>query len=639
MFGGKSKASPGAFLTRLARDKAGNTLAIMAMALVPLSALAGSAVDMGRLYVVKVRLQQACDAGVLAGRKFMTDSNDTTLDTNAATQAQTFFSNNIRAGWMNVQTLTFTPRKTDDKQVAGSATAVVPMAVMQMFSVPASVLTVTCEARYDVPDVDVMFVLDTTGSMACTPAMTESQCQTYSGNATVGTYTRPSSTDAVAGYANTTGYYVTESTGGGKNTSRIEALRVAVTKFDETLRKNIDPTTHVRYGFVTYSSMVNPGKAIIDKSSSYMLSSKWTYQSRSVDGEYLISSNSGSPTYNSKSSTNCGATTTRDPGTTAAQPYPFKSDGTAVKTIQQWYSGAGKCGTYTETWGPKWKYQPVEYDISSFVAGNSVTDPSKVNGATSRWLGCIEERRTTAGATSFSINSLPADLDPERVPSDDATRWKPLWPEVVYNRPTYDAYPTSDGDDNKYEHHLDVDRLKLGKMACAKPVQRLKVMTAEDVRNFVYATDFKALGGTYHDIGMIWGVRMLSPKGVFANDTAAWAGRPAPKRLIIFLTDGDMAPSADAYSAYGVEKLDRRVANGDTNNGKTYHNARFLAACEKAQSMNIDVWTISIAASANSQLTDCASAPAQALATTTGDGLSQHFVSIAERVAMLRVSR
>ena len=47
---------------------------MMAIALIPVAALTGSAVDMARLYVVKARLQQACDAGLIAGRKFMNDT-------------------------------------------------------------------------------------------------------------------------------------------------------------------------------------------------------------------------------------------------------------------------------------------------------------------------------------------------------------------------------------------------------------------------------------------------------------------------------------------------------------------------------------------------------------------------------------
>src|SRR4051812_46222522 len=59
------------FLSRLARDVRGNTIAIMAAALVPLCGVVGGGIDVGRMYIAKTRLQHACDAGALAGRKAM----------------------------------------------------------------------------------------------------------------------------------------------------------------------------------------------------------------------------------------------------------------------------------------------------------------------------------------------------------------------------------------------------------------------------------------------------------------------------------------------------------------------------------------------------------------------------------------
>src|SRR5688572_10614393 len=56
-------------LSRLAADRSGNTLSIVAASIAPLLAMVGSGIDMGRSYLSESRLQQACDAGVLAARK------------------------------------------------------------------------------------------------------------------------------------------------------------------------------------------------------------------------------------------------------------------------------------------------------------------------------------------------------------------------------------------------------------------------------------------------------------------------------------------------------------------------------------------------------------------------------------------
>src|SRR3954471_5866842 len=82
----------GGFLVRLARDSRGNTLAIVGAALVPLAGMIGSGVDMSRAYMAKTRLQSACDAGALAGRRVM--QNDT-LDSTVINEANRFFNFNF----------------------------------------------------------------------------------------------------------------------------------------------------------------------------------------------------------------------------------------------------------------------------------------------------------------------------------------------------------------------------------------------------------------------------------------------------------------------------------------------------------------------------------------------------------------
>jgi hypothetical protein len=164
-------------------------------------------------------------------------------------------------------------------------------------------------------------------------------------------------------------------------------------------------------------------------------------------------------------------------------------------------------------------------------------------------------------------------------------------------------------------------------------------MTRAQVSAYVNATDFRAIGGTYHDTGMIWGTRLLSPNGAFAADTATWSGHSAPNRVIVFLTDGDMAPSQYIYGMYGNEYYDNRVAGGDIANLKSYHNARFLAECAAAKARNINVWTVTIAATATSEMQSCATTASQALATTDGTGLATAFAAIAKQVAMLRLTK
>lgn len=291
---------------------------------------------------------------------------------------------------------------------------------------------------------------------------------------------------------------------------------------------------------------------------------------------------------------------------------------------------------------PIWKYQQLNFDVRSFVAGSTVTDPSKTTGATNRWTGCLEERATTAGTMSFNTSTLPPDLDPDLVPNSNIdTQWKPMWPELFYARNNYSstATATSTGDSSSSPNIGTPYYYQLGYVSCGKPVSRLAVMTRTQVSSYVNASDFRPIGGTYHDTGMIWGTRLLSPTGLFAADTASWPARQAPNRVIVFLTDGDMAPSTSIYGMYGNEYYDRRVSGGDFTNLKAYHNARFLAECAAAKARNIQIWTVTIDSSATTQMQSCATTTNQALATTTGAGLSTAFATIAKQVAMLRVSQ
>lgn len=645
---GEGKLRDGAFLTRLRRDKRGNVIAVMAMSLIPVSALAGSAVDMARLYVVKARLQQACDAGALAGRKFMKEGDGTTLDADAKKHAETFFGNNFKQGWMGTKTVTFVPTKTSSNRVTGAAAATVPMSIMKMFAVGDVALNVTCEARFDIADTDVIFVLDTTGSMACAPGDDTTTCTNYVNSAAEISYSRPSASakNVTLGYAGTTGWKVTEKSG-----SRIAALRKAVIEFHKAMAAAKQPTTKVRYGFVTYTSTVNAGAAIMAMSPGYMVggsgTATWTYQTRRPTSDYVISEEAADKrTYNAKTQANCtGGQQSRVPA--AALTYDSGS-GQGSRIFEKWFGDASKCGTVRQVIGPVWTYDERAVDVGEYVTSASALDPTKAKVSRSAWLGCIEERDTTAAVSSFDYNNLPADLNPDLLPSSATNRWRPLWPDVTYQRVVNSGGAnyytrgaiTTNGDDDFYGRNMNTDaRQQSGNVSCGKPIQRLEELTETQVSNYVNAADFAPLGGTYHDVGMIWGLRMFSRTGIFAADNATPVNRNAPKRVIVFLTDGDMSPSQLLYGLYGMELWDERVGDGDAGKLKAFHNARFLALCAKAAQMRIDVWTVALGTGKTSELTQCASAADQALASTSGDDLAEQFKKIAKAVALLRISK
>lgn len=616
-------------IASLAFDAGGTTLAMMAMALIPMSAMAGSAVDVTRLYVVKVRLQQACDAGALAGRKFMTG---TTLDTAAKTQAESFFDSNFPEGWFSTTDIEFTPTATADNQVTATATATVPMAVMQMVGKDPVKLDVSCDAKLEISNADIMFVLDVTGSMNC------------------------AASDPL-----------TCSNGGvEKSNSKIGALRTAVVDFYDSIDAAIDTDARLRFGFVPYSHNVNVGGLL---PASYFVDS-WTYQSREArmytPTTSALTEISMQVSSNSERSSWCTNWGNADPSTSGSPP-------NTVTTTYYAYGDWGATGdtegdnrtcrrkrtqtttTYVQdnangTWFRDWTYKPVTYDTSQFKLGNSVTTRTGSSGSdvNSTWNRCIEERETVSDASFSSIPADAYDLDIDLIPNSDETRWKPAWPQVIYNRKV-DTNPqttpsntlTQDFYSDDYFAHVDSDSNFANRSytACPKAALNLEVMTKAEVQGYVSeATGFRAIGGTYHDVGMIWGARLLSPTGIFAADNeSAPNGKPISRHMI-FMTDGAMSPNYLLYGLYGIEFYDRRVTDNGSSEHMARHNARFSALCQAVRNKNITIWVVAYAQTMTNELRNCAT-PGKAYYAANDQQLKDAFKNIAQQIADLRLSK
>ena len=82
-----------------------------------------------------------------------------------------------------------------------------------------------------------------------------------------------------------------------------------------------------------------------------------------------------------------------------------------------------------------------------------------------------------------------------------------------------------------------------------------------------YLNSLYSDGGTYHDLGMIWGARFISPNGVFGGDNPSTYNDRPVRRYVIFMTDGILDTGDTLYSSYGIERLDKRVTGGWTSKG------------------------------------------------------------------------
>ncbi|WP_162254669.1 TadE/TadG family type IV pilus assembly protein [Sphingomonas sp. Root241] len=651
-----------AFLTEFARDTRANTLAIMAMAIIPLAGMVGGGIDISRMYIVKTRLQHGCDAGALAGRKAMAGGNWVQTVNGVAnypeTTAKQFFDSNFDKNAYGGTS----PNKAFTEnagKVSGTATATVPMTLMRIFGRTTETLTVTCEADMRLPNTDVMFVLDNTGSMDWKPD--NSSCD--------------ASCKAAGG-------------------SKMQMLRVAVKCFFEIVaRLDTDAAcdggapsggtgngAQIRFGFVPYSVNVNVGKLLPNEffaDSGYYQTRKWNLFATPQDAV-------GTPyweTYGTAiSQANClkfmnnqsfnGFTPTPTPVGTAPGPVTkitFNSDGSAsTEWYGEWggWSGASVTSgnnrscrrnrTDTVTHYQGWTYDRLPINFSALKAGgsnwnNSFTWPDGANGSNRQinWDGCIEERKTVKDAASY--NPAPADaydLDIDMRPNGNAeTQWKPALRPLIYLRAV-----TGGNYSNATLNPVDsINNFAAPGYGCptqAKKLQSWPVASAFDD----YVDSLNPTGSTYHDIGMIWGARLMSPTGIFRSENEFTPQGGEIERHMIFFTDGIAQANPCEYSAYGVAWFDRRTTEnvgnasscGNENaNLDAQINKRLEGLCTAVKNKNITLWVISfgagVDATTKTRLTNCASA-GRFFDASDSTALQKAFRDIANQISALRLT-
>lgn len=656
MISGKTIRNLVAALKAIGRSSAGNVLPLAAGTMIVGAALIGGAVDMGRAYLVKSRLQAACDAATLAGRRATTTNG---FDTTAQDQAAAYFGTNFEAGHFGARNASFSATSAESgNTVNGTASATVDTTLMRIFGNREFVLTATCRASMGVGNSDVMLVLDTTGSMDWQLS--------------------------------------------GSTETRIQALRTAMKNFRTTLATaTAGSNARIRYGFVPYSSSVNVGQLLHTLNPAYLADSH-TIQSRQANwtaGTVNVRTGWGDPTESTDDDTdNFDEGDWSDSGSTvypnrdscnAALPSPnptaWANDGPAVvdvgaatinssgdevqvtTTTQPQTQTEYRCRRITEDQSPRkiqvrtntrdlvttvtttregiyqqqagqvfssWSYKPVTYDTSAYKAFQPVVTQTGSNGAnvTSTWAGCIEERSSSAAA-SFTFNAISgmspaaADLDIDSAPTASAgSKWAPMWPEVAYYRLNAYGYLTTTSP-STYGGKADY--------ACPRAARLLATMTQAEFD--AYADALTPDGSTYHDIGMAWGARLASPDGIFAaNVNAAPPNGGNVSRHIVFMTDGEMSTSYSSQTSWGIEYHDRRVTDDGYTDNNSRHTSRFLALCAAAKAKGIRVWAIAFAAGTSTDLTTCASS-ASAFTVSNATQLNAAFQEIAKQVGELRV--
>lgn len=633
---------PQGLLRRLAHDRSGNTLALLAAGLFPLLAMVGGGIDMGRSYLAQSRLQQACDAGVLAARKRLGSSVIVTgvVPDDVETMGNRFFNINFGAGAYGSVNRQFEMTLQSDLALTGTASVTVPTTIMKIFGYNQTDLAVTCQAQLNFSNTDVMFVLDTTGSMAATNP--------------------------------------------GDTQPRIDVMRTVVKQFHTQMEASKTPGNRVRYGFLPYSTNVR----VADILKSDWMVDRWTYQSRVPNTPTGGSTNYYYANYEVRSGTKTpiapylSATCPPDTDNTvygpsteiSASPHSYWYESTTNGTDYECDSNDGQFRVSGDTYSNyvvrttltfayagvyywyDYTYRPVEHDvtplkgatgdapprystISAYIEGNgSSPAPNPWN----LWnTGCIEERDTYEITDWNNVDLTRAlDLDIDRVPTpgNPATQWRPMIPGLIFEREIeYDgdgAFTVAPVVSGNYYFNPDWENL----YSCPAPARKLGEMSGSDLNT--YLASLEPAGNTYHDIGMIWGARMLSPTGIFAAENADIDSKPTSRHMI-FLTDGQTETYDINYGSYGVEGLDRRRWRSAAESGISLDEVverRYAVACKEAKKRNITVWVIAFGTSLNPVMEECAG-PGRSFQTADSAELSSVFSKIAAQLGDLRLTR
>lgn len=616
-------------LQRLARDRAGNTLGMIAAAVFPLLAMIGGAIDMGRGYLAETRLQQACDAGVLAARKKLGSGTVGFGQDNSAVDdvGHRFFNLNYRDGAYGTENRNFDLVINPDTTIDATATVDVPTTIMNLFGYSRLELAVTCGAKLDSSNTDVMLVLDVTGSM--------------------------------------------NETNPGDSKSRVEILKDVILDFHTQLEENRQPNARIRYGFLPYSTNVNVGHLLKDE----WVTNQWTYQSRRMLGSgktsgYYTSWTASSPvsgTVDRTVASTYAATLSGGVYTCPTVPANTLTSSTAlVSSTSEAYAGppAGTLYRYTyqrtrngnvfsvsrsgstctvnkeafanyiDTYqylqtpalmtGTNWQYGPQTVDVSAWRTNSN---------------GCIEERDTYIIDDYDAVDLTRAlDLNIDLVPTagDSRTQWRPQYPKLIFGRAKkWDNSGSFDPATTTTTAEF-IAPWVANTAVCPTPARALAEMDDQAVSDYV--ATLRAGGSTYHDIGMIWGARLLSPTGPFAAENAdPGDGRPT-SRNIVFLTDGQTSSLDISYSSYGFEPLDRRrwAPTSPLTLTQTIEQ-RFSFACKEAKKKNITVWIVAFGTDLNPIMEECAG-PGKAFQANDSDELTEAFKKIAMSMADLRLT-
>lgn len=598
---------------RLARERKGAALPIMAAAMLPLMAGIGTAVDVGRIYLVHHQLQSGVDAAALAGARAF--GNHSVENDGRDRQVDIYFDENFPAGFLGTPTVV--PTRTF-QTVSGvnvttvSANLALPLTFMRLFGFNTHDVAVTARAELQPKPIEVMVVLDDTGSMQ--------------------------DTDVAP--------------------TRMGALKLAMKDFISVLHQGATKRPELALGFVTYNVTTNVGAILKARGVAVKDVDGFTNIGAYTGGSSAFVDNAlgwrgcveNDDTIRDVSAT---ATTFEDGAWDIMRSLPGETVGGKLHPAVKPYLFPPNANTIeiTDPGNPKAKIRAGYYSKHPMVAASYAPHHLQSNNEDGRSnnfyrLGPLSdpvlgERLANSAAYKqffydfyIGLNVDATDINDDVIvrASDNGyyapgsggyADWKVNYARVPglnentrfgtananFGYPVASKYAVDYPGGSKMRSGATL-KMPSPNYQCPEPAMEVQYGREKQVYDdYIDSENYPVMpaSGTLHHIGMLWGYRLLTRSDVFTRVNPI--DGETPLRALIFMTDGVTSIGSDSrwYGAYGNAREKRITASESGSEMKKQIMRRFAKVCEKAKLDDIKVYIVSLVQK-EPEFTTCAGA-------------------------------
>ncbi|WP_031235180.1 TadE/TadG family type IV pilus assembly protein [Asticcacaulis sp. AC402] len=568
------------YLRQFTSDIRGNVTMVVAFSVIPIVAAVGGGLDFANIQAARAKLQDAVDAGAIAGTL---DSSATPTQTTRAAAAKKAFCGNIKdsGGLQNgfcsaksIDTLatasaTLSASTSNNiMTVTYAATARVPTYLLGLVGIDTVDIDAVAKSGVSTSTAEVAFVLDNTGSMSSNSKMT---------------YLKSSLDAVLASLLDST----------GKNYAK---TKVALVPFD------------TQVSLQNVAGMINYTGNFVSVSPTYSCSGFSSGQCQ------IISEN---VTAMCGSNTSCVANNRNSTRSWTSNGISyFGVFSTSYYTSNQTYRYYGNTYNYTYI-----AYRQVVYRVNGSTLTLNSTNSNgdyytyqayySAPNNYSRYNGSVTYATPTAGG--YSSGSTTVIKDNNTITSNDdllgvgTNNWTGC---VIDRTQSFDVTADAPVSSN-------ASTLYPAAKCATNSLLPIMPLTLDIAAARTYAAGMTPAGNTNVTIGVQWGMEVLSSTAPFVEGSA-FTDKSVQKYMVI-LTDG-------------INTQNRWT----TNNGQI--NARLALACANAKTLGITLFTVRVEQGDSSTLQTCASQTSYYYNLSNADQLPVTMAKIMKAIRKVRLT-